>query len=152
MVVFVVVGLGKISSRTGTTRPRYAAQHTGAHRSLLDQPILETEHTIKLLDPKFQDANRLMATEKLKQIHNANHNSNVTHKRYTHIAKKNPPQDFRFMVPCITYQYYECTSDNHLPTCHVGRCLSDVHSYQGLHLQLYTPDEGCKKRPKHVEW
>ena len=49
--------------------------------------ILETEHAIKLLDPKFQDANRLMATEKLKQIHNANNNSNVTHKTYSHIAR-----------------------------------------------------------------
>ena len=49
--------------------------------------ILETEHAIKLLDPKFQEANRLMATEKLKQIHNANNNSNVTHKRYSHIAR-----------------------------------------------------------------
>jgi len=27
-----------------------------------------------------------------------------------------------------------------------------VHSYQGLHIQLYTPDDGCKKRLKHVEW
>jgi len=49
--------------------------------------ILETEHAIKLLDPKFQEANRLMATKNLKQIHNANHNSNVTHKRHSHIAK-----------------------------------------------------------------
>ena len=36
-------------------------------------------------------------------------------------------------------------------SCHVGRWLSDVHSYQGLHIQLYIPDDGCKKRPKHVE-
>ena len=27
-----------------------------------------------------------------------------------------------------------------------------MHAYQGLHIQLYTPDDGCKKRPKHVEW
>jgi hypothetical protein len=44
--------------------------------------IVETEHAIRLLDPKFQDAYRIMATRKLKQIHNANHNTNVTHKRH----------------------------------------------------------------------
>ena len=49
--------------------------------------ILETEHALRLVDPKFQDAYRLMATKKLKQIHNANHNSTVTHKRHSHIAK-----------------------------------------------------------------
>jgi len=49
--------------------------------------ILETEHTIRLLDLKFQDTYRLMATKQLKQIHNANHNTNNTHKRQLHIAK-----------------------------------------------------------------
>ena len=58
---------------------------------------------------------------------------------------------------CICSPWYKCTSENHLPTwqdmnCHVGRWLPEVHSYQGLHIQLYTPDDGCKKRPKHVEW
>jgi len=53
--------------------------------------ILETQHAIKLLDPKFQDANRLMATKNLKQIHNANHNSNVSHTRDIHTSQKDPP-------------------------------------------------------------
>ena len=49
--------------------------------------ILQTEHALRLLDPKFQDTYRFMATKKLKQVHNANHNSDVTHKRHSHIAK-----------------------------------------------------------------
>ena len=32
------------------------------------------------------------------------------------------------------------------------KVVPDVHSYQGLHIQLYTPVEGYKKRLKHVEW
>ena len=40
--------------------------------------ILETEHPIRLLDPRIQDAYRLMATRKLKQIRNTNHNTNNT--------------------------------------------------------------------------
>ena len=57
--------------------------------------ILETEHAIKLLDPKFQDANRLMATKNLNQIHNANHNSNVSHTRDIHTSQKHPPQTWQ---------------------------------------------------------
>ena len=49
--------------------------------------ILEIEHAIELMDPKFQETNRPMATKILKQIHNANYNSNVTHKRHSHITK-----------------------------------------------------------------
>ena len=44
-------------------------------------------YALRLLDPKFQDAYCLMATKKLKQIHNAKHKTNVTHKRHSQIAK-----------------------------------------------------------------
>jgi hypothetical protein len=49
--------------------------------------IFKTEQAIRLLDPRIQDAYRFMATRKLKQIFNTNHNTNTTHKRQLHIAK-----------------------------------------------------------------
>ena len=49
--------------------------------------IVETERAIRLLDTRVQDAFRLMATKKLKQIRNTHQNINHTHKRQQHIAK-----------------------------------------------------------------
>ena len=88
-------GFGRVNPTSITfTKEEQELLDLGTQRSV-QQPIeaywtnliLETEHAIRLLDPKFQDAYRLMATKKLKQIHNANHNSNVTYKRHSHIAK-----------------------------------------------------------------
>jgi hypothetical protein len=49
--------------------------------------ILETEKAISLLETKEQHAFRIMATKKLKQIYNSNHNSYNTHKRQQHILR-----------------------------------------------------------------
>jgi len=49
--------------------------------------IVETEMAIRLLDARIQDAFRLMAVKKLKQIHNTQQNISRTHKRQQHIAK-----------------------------------------------------------------
>ena len=53
------------------------------------------------------------------------------------------------------------TSDNRLPTwpslnsefklCHVGRRLSEVWRARGCIYSCCAPDDGCKRRPKHVE-
>jgi hypothetical protein len=49
--------------------------------------IIETESAVRLLDTRVQDAFRLLATKKLKQIQNTHQNLNHTHKRQQHIAK-----------------------------------------------------------------
>ena len=41
--------------------------------------VIETERAIRLLDDKLQNPFRIMATKKLKQIHNTKH-QNATHK------------------------------------------------------------------------
>jgi len=64
--------------------------------------ILETEHAIRLPDPKFH---RLMATKKLNQIHNASHNSKhhtqeiFTHRRSLKIRYKEHIRYIRYNNP-----------------------------------------------------
>ena len=48
--------------------------------------ILETEQTIRLLEPTIQDAYRIMTARKLSQIRNIHHNISKTHKRQLHVA------------------------------------------------------------------
>jgi len=50
--------------------------------------IIETERAIKLLDNKSQNAFRILASRKLKQIYNSNSNINATQKRQLHIVNK----------------------------------------------------------------
>jgi hypothetical protein len=49
--------------------------------------IIEIDRAIRMLDPKIQDSYHIMATKKLKQMHNTHHNINSTHKRQQYIAK-----------------------------------------------------------------
>jgi len=56
-----------------------------------------------------------------------------------------------FYFTCLLLYMFRALLASEFISCHVGRWLSNVHSYQGLHIQLYTPDDGCKKHPKHVE-
>ena len=48
--------------------------------------IIETEQAIRKLEPKSQDAYRLIATKKLKQIKHSKSHNNVHAKRQSHIA------------------------------------------------------------------
>ena len=52
--------------------------------------IIETERAIKLLDNKSQNAFRILASRKLKQIYNSKSNINATQKRqlYSYIVNK----------------------------------------------------------------
>jgi hypothetical protein len=50
--------------------------------------ITETENAIKLLDPKLQNAFRIMATKKLRQIYNTNNKIQTTHKRHHYILNR----------------------------------------------------------------
>jgi hypothetical protein len=50
--------------------------------------IIETERAIKLLDSKSQNAFRILAYRKLKQIYNSNSNINATQKRIVNKLKK----------------------------------------------------------------
>jgi hypothetical protein len=50
--------------------------------------ITETERAIKLLDSKSQNAFRLLASRKLKQIYNSNSNINATHRRHLYSVNK----------------------------------------------------------------
>ena len=50
--------------------------------------IIETERAIKLLDNISQNAFRIMASRKLKQIYNSNSNINATQKRQLYIVNK----------------------------------------------------------------
>jgi hypothetical protein len=47
---------------------------------------LETERSIKILDNKIQNSFRILATNKLKHLHNTNHN-NTIHKRQIYVLK-----------------------------------------------------------------
>jgi hypothetical protein len=49
---------------------------------------IETERVIKLIDSKFQNAFRILASIKLKQIYNSNSNINATQKRQLYIVNK----------------------------------------------------------------
>jgi hypothetical protein len=49
--------------------------------------ILETEKAIRLLEAREQNAFRILAAKKLKQLYNTNHNSHNTHKRQRYILK-----------------------------------------------------------------
>jgi len=46
------------------------------------------ENAIKLLDHRLQDAFRIMAMNKLKQIYNSNNSVKIIHKRYQYILNK----------------------------------------------------------------
>ena len=48
--------------------------------------IIETEQAVRQLEAKMQDAYRILAARKLKQLHYT-HNNNTTHKRQTYPAK-----------------------------------------------------------------
>jgi hypothetical protein len=50
--------------------------------------VIETETAMKLLDSKSQNAFRLLAARKLKQIYNSNSNINTTQKRQLYIVNK----------------------------------------------------------------
>jgi len=50
--------------------------------------IIQTERAIKLLDSKFQNAFRILASRKLKQIYNSNSNINATQKGQLYIVNK----------------------------------------------------------------
>jgi len=47
--------------------------------------IIETEHAIKILEPKTQEAYRIIASKKLKQIKNSENHNNIYAKRQSHI-------------------------------------------------------------------
>jgi len=49
--------------------------------------VIETERAIRLLDNKLQNPFRIMATKKLKQLHNTKH-QNATHKRQWYVMKQ----------------------------------------------------------------
>jgi len=49
--------------------------------------IVETEQAIKLLDTRMQDAYRILAAKKIKQLHYTHNNNDITHKRQAHLAK-----------------------------------------------------------------
>jgi len=49
--------------------------------------VIEMECAIRLLDDKLQNPFRIMATKKLRQIHNTKH-QNATHKRQWHVMKQ----------------------------------------------------------------
>jgi hypothetical protein len=48
--------------------------------------ITETVNAIKLLDHRLQNAFRIMVTNKLKQIYNANNSVKIIHKRHQYIT------------------------------------------------------------------
>jgi hypothetical protein len=50
--------------------------------------ITETENAIKLLDSKFQNAFRIMATKKLKQMYITENKTQITHKRHNYILNR----------------------------------------------------------------
>ena len=50
--------------------------------------IMETKNVIKLLDTKWQNAYRILATKQLKQILNSNNSYNILHKRQLYVIKQ----------------------------------------------------------------
>ena len=49
--------------------------------------VIETEQAIRLMEPRNQDAYRILATKKLKQLQHNLNNSSTKHKRQIHLTK-----------------------------------------------------------------
>jgi len=71
--------------RTGTTGQEPTIQHTA-------NLVIETEQAIRLLEAGSQDAYRILAAKKLKQLQQTRNNSNTTHKRHMYLTKNIQPK------------------------------------------------------------
>jgi len=65
----------------------HAIQHTANWQDQLDQSSHGTEQAIRQLETKIQEAYRILAAKKLKQLHSTLNSSNTVQKRQTYLAK-----------------------------------------------------------------
>jgi len=64
---------------------QYNTQQTG--KTNRTSRVVETEQAIRQLETKMQQAYRILATKKLKQIHYTLNKSNTVHERQTYLVK-----------------------------------------------------------------
>ena len=72
---------------TSSSRKKNGSSWTKAYNTTCNKPVVETEQAIRLVETRSQEAYRIQAAKKLKQLQHSLNNDNTTHKRHIYLTK-----------------------------------------------------------------